>query len=131
MLRLQPPLPDAYTQAAPAELEARIAAARAELADRLLILGHHYQRDEVIRWADARGDSLKLARFAAENAGATDIVFCGVHFMAESADVLTGAQQRVVLPDLNAGCSLADMADAHEVRERREAPAGGRHVARL
>src|SRR3954469_10782026 len=117
MLRLQPPLPDAYTQAAPAELEARIAAARAELADRLLILGHHYQRDEVIRWADARGDPLKLARFAAENAGATDIVFCGVHFMAESADVLTGAHQRVVLPDLAAGCSMADMASAEQVAE--------------
>src|SRR5947207_15920819 len=74
MLRLQPPLPDAYTLAAPAELEARIAAAKAELAGRLLILGHHYQRDEVIRWADARGDSLKLARYAAENGQATDIV---------------------------------------------------------
>src|SRR5438105_15897718 len=100
MLRLQQPLPDDHTLATPAELEARIAAARAELADRLLILGHHYQRDEVIRWSDARGDSLKLARFAAEHAGATDIVFCGVHFMAESADVLPGRQQRVVLPDL-------------------------------
>ena len=68
MLRLQQPLPDDYTLATPAELEARIAAAKAALADRLLILGHHYQRDEVIRWADARGDSLKLARYAAENA---------------------------------------------------------------
>src|SRR4029453_13193266 len=87
-----------------------IADAKAQLADRLLILGHHYQRDEVIRWADARGDSLKLARYAAENSQATDIVFCGVHFMAESADVLTGPSQRVVLPDLNAGCSMADMA---------------------
>ena len=115
MLRLQQPLPDNYTLAAPAELEARIAVAKAELADRLLILGHHYQRDEVIRWADARGDSLKLARYAAENAHASDIVFCGVHFMAESADILTGSHQRVVLPDLNAGCSMADMADADEV----------------
>ncbi|MDQ1506519.1 MAG: quinolinate synthase, partial [Actinomycetota bacterium] len=77
MLRLQQPLPDVYTLAAPAELEARIAAAKAELADRLLILGHHYQRDEVIRWADSRGDSLKLARYAAENRWASDIVFCG------------------------------------------------------
>src|SRR5581483_11523246 len=103
MLRLQPPLPDDYTLATPAALEGRIAAAKAELSDRLLILGHHYQRDEVIRWADARGDSLKLARYAAENDWASDIVFCGVHFMAESADVLTGPEQRVVLPDLNAG----------------------------
>ncbi len=124
MLRLQQPLPDAYTLAAPAELEARIAAAKAELSDRLLILGHHYQRDEVIRWADARGDSLKLARYAAENAQATDIVFCGVHFMAESADILTGPDQRVVLPDLNAGCSMADMAAADEVEECWETLAG-------
>jgi quinolinate synthase len=131
MLRLQPPLPDAYTLAAPVELEARIAAAKAQLADRLLILGHHYQRDEVIRWADARGDSLKLARYAAENGRATDIVFCGVHFMAESADVLTGPHQRVVLPDLNAGCSMADMADADEVEECWEALAGVVDVERV
>src|SRR5438128_8451266 len=117
MLRLQQPLPDDHTLATPAQLEARIAAAKAELADRLLILGHHYQRDEVIRWADARGDSLKLARYAAENAHASDIVFCGVHFMAESADVLTGPHQRVVLPDLNAGCSMADMANIDQVDE--------------
>ncbi len=121
MLRLQPPLPDDYTLATPVQLEARIAAAKAELSDRLLILGHHYQRDEVIRWADARGDSLKLARYAAENDWASDIVFCGVHFMAESADVLTGPDQRVVLPDLNAGCSMADMADVDEVEECWEA----------
>ena len=75
------------------------------------ILGHHYQRDEVIRWADLIGDSFKLAKFAADNDHATDIVFCGVHFMAESADVLTGDHQRVILPDLNAGCSMADMAE--------------------
>ena len=91
--------------------------AKAELGDRLLILGHHYQRDEVIKWADARGDSFKLARFAADNDRATDIVFCGVHFMAESADVLTGDHQRVILPDLNAGCSMADMADIDQVEE--------------
>ncbi len=131
MLRLQQPLPDVYTLAAPAELEARIAAAKAELADRLLILGHHYQRDEVIRWADSRGDSLKLARYAAENAQASDIVFCGVHFMAESADVLTGPHQRVVLPDLNAGCSMADMADADEVEECWDALAGVIDVERV
>jgi quinolinate synthase len=117
MLRLQSPLPDDYTTATPAELEARIAAAKQALDGRLLILGHHYQRDEVIRWADARGDSLKLARYAAECDWATDIVFCGVHFMAESADVLTGPGQRVILPDLNAGCSMADMADVDEIEE--------------
>jgi quinolinate synthase len=117
MLRLQAPLPDRYTLATPDELEAWIADAKATLGQRLLILGHHYQRDEVIKWADARGDSFKLARFAADNDAATDIVFCGVHFMAESADVLTGDHQRVILPDLNAGCSMADMADIDQVEE--------------
>jgi quinolinate synthase len=117
MLRLQAPLPDRYTLATADELDSWIATAKAELGDRLLILGHHYQRDEVIKWADARGDSFKLARFAADNDRATDIVFCGVHFMAESADVLTGDHQRVILPDLNAGCSMADMADIDQVEE--------------
>src|SRR5689334_828664 len=117
MLRLQAPLPDAYTGASEDDLTARIAAAKETLGDRLLILGHHYQRDEVIRWADKIGDSFKLARFAADNHQATDIVFCGVHFMAESADVLTAAHQRVILPDLNAGCSMADMADIDQVEE--------------
>jgi quinolinate synthase len=117
MLRLQTPLPDRYTLATPDELDSWIASAKAELGERLVILGHHYQRDEVIKWADARGDSFKLARFAADNDRATDIVFCGVHFMAESADVLTGDQQRVILPDLNAGCSMADMADIDQVEE--------------
>ena len=117
MLRLQAPLPDDYTVATPDELVSRIAAAKRTLGDRLLILGHHYQRDEVIRWADLVGDSFKLARFAADNHQATDIVFCGVHFMAESADVLTSDDQRVILPDLNAGCSMADMADIDQVEE--------------
>ena len=117
MLRLQAPLPDRYTLATPDELDSWIATAKAELGERLLILGHHYQRDEVIKWADARGDSFKLARFAADDDRATDIVFCGVHFMAESADVLTGDHQRVILPDLNAGCSMADMADIDQVEE--------------
>ena len=117
MLRLQAPLPDRYTLAPPEELDEWIAAAKSALGNKLLILGHHYQRDEVIKWADARGDSFKLARFAADNHQATDIVFCGVHFMAESADVLTGPHQRVVLPDLNAGCSMADMADIDQVEE--------------
>jgi quinolinate synthase len=121
MLRLQVPLPDRYSLASAEELETWIAAAKAELGDRLVILGHHYQRDEVIKWADARGDSFKLARFAADNDRATDIVFLGVHFMAESADVLTGDHQRVILPDLNAGCSMADMADIDQVEECWEA----------
>ena len=117
MLRLQAPLPDRYTLASPEELDAWIGAAKAASGDRLLVLGHHYQRPEVIRWADERGDSFKLAQFAARNEAATDIVFCGVHFMAESADILTGDHQRVVLPDLNAGCSMADMADIDQVLE--------------
>jgi len=116
-LRLQAPLPDRYTTATPEELERWIREAKAALGDRLLILGHHYQRPEVIRWADLRGDSFKLARFAADSDHATDIVFCGVHFMAEAADILTGDHQRVVLPDLNAGCSMADMADSDQVDE--------------
>ena len=117
MLRLQTLLPDRYTLASPDELDSWIAAAKAGLGEQLVILGHHYQRDEVIKWADARGDSFKLARFAADADQATDIVFCGVHFMAESADVLTGDHQRVILPDLNAGCSMADMADIDQVEE--------------
>ena len=104
------PLPDAYLRLTDAEMEIRIAAARAALGDRLVILGHHYQRDEVIRYADCTGDSLKLARFAASQQAADYIVFCGVHFMAESADILAAPHQQVVLPDLAAGCSMADMA---------------------
>jgi quinolinate synthase len=117
MLRLQAPLPDRYTLATPDELAAWIRTAKDTLGERLLILGHHYQRPEVIRWADHRGDSFKLAQWAAENEQVTDIVFCGVHFMAEAADVLTGPHQRVILPDLNAGCSMADMADIEQVEE--------------
>jgi quinolinate synthase len=115
MFRLQQQLPDVYRQATADELADRIAGAKAELGNQLLILGHHYQRDEVMVWADARGDSLALARLAAQRDDASYIVFCGVHFMAESADVLTGAHQQVLLPDLNAGCSMADMADIDEV----------------
>src|SRR5262249_12471058 len=102
MLRLQSPLPERYANAAPDELAAWIGAAKAELGPRLMILGHHYHRDEVMRWADARGDSFGLSRLAADNHTAEIIVFCGVHFMAESADILTGPHQHVVLPDLNA-----------------------------
>jgi quinolinate synthase len=94
----------------------RAIAARAALGERALILGHHYQRDEVIQFADITGDSFKLAQAAAESS-AEFIFFCGVHFMAESADILTSAQQRVILPDLAAGCSMADMATANQVNQ--------------
>ena len=117
MLRLQAPLPEAYTAAAPEDLDRRIAAAKATLGDRLFILGHHYQRDEVMKWADARGDSYRLSVLAQERPEAEYIVFCGVHFMAESADVLTEDHQTVILPDLNARCSMADMADIDQVEE--------------
>jgi quinolinate synthase len=95
-------------------MDARIAEARARLGATTLLLGHHYQRDEVIRFADATGDSYKLSRIAAET-DAKYIVFCGVHFMAESADVLGHDGQQVILPDLNAGCSMADMAEISQV----------------
>ena len=131
MLRLQAPLPDRYTTASADQLAEWIGAAKATLGERLLILGHHYQRDEVMRWADARGDSFGLSRLAAANSAAEYVVFCGVHFMAESADILTGDHQQVVLPDLNAGCSMADMADIDSVEEAWEALAGVTDVDRL
>ncbi|GIJ50508.1 quinolinate synthase A [Virgisporangium aliadipatigenens] len=99
------------------DLVARAAAAKAALGDRVFVLGHHYQRDEVIQFADVTGDSFKLAREAAARPEAEYIVFCGVHFMAESADILTADSQRVVLPDLAAGCSMADMAELTQVEE--------------
>jgi quinolinate synthase len=117
MLRIQAALPERYTTATPEQLASRIADAKAALGERLLILGHHYQRHDVMRWADARGDSFGLSRLAADNGRADYIVFCGVHFMAESADILTADHQVVVLPDLNAGCSMADMADIDSVEE--------------
>jgi quinolinate synthase len=120
MLRLQSPLPEGYANSTDEDLTRRIAAAKDQLGGRLMILGHHYQRDEVMRWADARGDSFGLSRLAAASE-AEYIVFCGVHFMAESADVLTSASQSVILPDLNAGCSMADMADLESVEEAWEA----------
>ncbi len=104
------PLPPAYLGLSDDEMDRRIAAAKAKLGSRLVILGHHYQRDEVIKFADFTGDSLKLARQAASRRDAEFIVFCGVHFMAESADILSAPEQRVILPDLAAGCSMADMA---------------------
>jgi quinolinate synthase len=117
MIRLQPALPDGYTSATPDELATRIGIAKAQLGSRLVILGHHYQRDEVMRWADVRGDSFGLSRRAAATLDADFVVFCGVHFMAESADILTSDHQQVILPDLNAGCSMADMADIDSVEE--------------
>ena len=104
------PLPERYLRLSDDEMDRRIAVAKAELGERLVILGHHYQRDEVIKFADYTGDSLKLARAAASRGKAEYIVFCGVHFMAESADILRGPHQKVILPDLAAGCSMADMA---------------------
>ena len=98
-------------------LVARAEAAKAKLGTKLFVLGHHYQRDEVIRFADVTGDSFKLARDAANRPEADYIIFCGVHFMAESADILTAPHQRVVLPDLAAGCSMADMASFDQVEE--------------
>jgi len=97
------------------DLVARAVAARAALGSRAMILGHHYQRDEVIAFADITGDSFKLAQAAASNPEAEFVIFCGVHFMAESADVLTTERQKVILPDLAAGCSMADMAAANQV----------------
>jgi quinolinate synthase len=131
MLRLQTPLDERYTAAPPDELASRIGAAKATLGERLFILGHHYQRDEIIRWADARGDSYRLSVLAQQRPEASHIVFCGVHFMAESADVLTADHQTVILPDLNAGCSMADMADIDEVEEAWEALSGVTDVDRV
>jgi len=99
------------------QLVERAKAARSALGAKAMVLGHHYQRDEVIAFADIRGDSFKLAQAAAENADAEFIFFCGVHFMAESADILTTPNQKVILPDLSAGCSMADMATASQVNE--------------
>jgi quinolinate synthase len=104
------PLPEEYLRLSDDEMDTRIAEAKRALGDRLVILGHHYQRDEVIRFADFIGDSLKLSRAAAAQRSAEYIVFCGVHFMAESADILRGPNQKVILPDMAAGCSMADMA---------------------
>jgi len=109
------PLYAAYMDLSAHELEGRIGRAKSQLASRVVILGHHYQRNEVVKFADYLGDSLRLSQLAAGRREAEYIVFCGVHFMAESADILSGDDQTVILPDMNAGCSMADMADLEQV----------------
>ncbi|MGB4863665.1 MAG: quinolinate synthase NadA [Tepidiformaceae bacterium] len=111
----QQDIPREYLAMSPEELDRRIASARAKLGTRLTILGHHYQRDEVIQYADFTGDSFKLARHAAEQKDLEFVLFCGVHFMAESADILTDESVKVILPNMAAGCSMADMADPDDV----------------
>ncbi|HET9860301.1 MAG TPA: quinolinate synthase NadA, partial [Nocardioidaceae bacterium] len=109
--------PGALPPASDPDLVARATAAKEALGDRVFVLGHHYQRDEVIAFADVTGDSFKLAKDAAARPEAEYIVFCGVHFMAESADILTAPNQKVILPDLAAGCSMADMARLGQVED--------------
>ncbi len=113
----QLPLPEIYQQLSDAELRLRIDAAKETLGRRLLILGHHYQQDAVVDFADFTGDSFELSRKAAEQRGIEFVVFCGVHFMAESADILTDPSVRVILPDLGAGCSMADMANLDQTMD--------------
>ncbi len=110
-------IPREYATMSADELDWRIRSAKASLGSRVVILGHHYQRDEIITYADARGDSFKLAQYAAARPEADYIVFCGVHFMAESADILSEPRQQVILPNPAAGCSMADMANIAEVEE--------------
>ncbi|HEY5382080.1 MAG TPA: quinolinate synthase NadA [Acidobacteriaceae bacterium] len=110
-------LPQEYRQASKEEIDLRIRAAKVSLGERLVILGHYYQRDEVIRYADFVGDSFQLAQAARSRSKAEAIVFCGVHFMAETADMLSKPDQAVILPNLAAGCSMADMADIDTVRD--------------
>jgi len=114
-METQIPLPSEYTHADAVELINRIAERKKQLGAKLCVLGHHYQRDEVIRFADFTGDSLKLSQLAAGQSDAEFIVFCGVHFMAESADILSSTDQKVILPNLHAGCAMAEMADVEDV----------------
>lgn len=110
-------LPEHYRTLSTSELEEKIAAIKQRLGNKLFIPGHHYQRDEVIQFADAAGDSLQLAQICAANTEAEHIVFCGVHFMAETADMLTTPEQKVYLPDMRAGCSMADMANIYQTEQ--------------
>ncbi len=111
----QQDIPRDYWDLTAQELVDRVAQARARLGERLIVLGHHYQREDIIQFADIRGDSFKLAQWAAAHPESEYIIFCGVHFMAEAADILSAAQQKVVLPNVAAGCSMADMADPDDV----------------
>ena len=111
----QQDIPESYWRLSPDEITTRIAEARHKLGSRCVVLGHHYQREDVIAFADMKGDSFKLAQFAAERPESEYIVFCGVHFMAEAADILSAPHQKVVLPNMAAGCSMADMADPDDV----------------
>jgi quinolinate synthase len=111
----QQDIPKAYWDLRPDEIIERIRLAREKLGTRLIILGHHYQREDIIQFADFKGDSFKLAQWAAQHAEAEYIVFCGVHFMAEAADILSAPHQKVILPNMAAGCSMADMADPDDV----------------
>lgn len=113
----QGPLPERYTRASDEQLERWILAAKSTLGDRVRILGHFYQRDEIVKYADFVGDSFMLAQAAKQHPEAETFVFCGVHFMAETADILSGAEQAVVLPNLAAGCSMADMATIDQVEQ--------------
>jgi quinolinate synthase len=113
----QQPLPSVYNQLSEQELRVRIELAKSQLGQRVVILGHHYQQDAIIDFADFVGDSFELSRKAADQRGIDTVVFCGVHFMAESADILTAPDVRVILPDLGAGCSMADMANLDQTLE--------------
>ena len=110
-------IPERYLTMDPEEIDRRIAAARAKLGTDVVVLGHHYQRDEIIKYADFRGDSFLLSKLAANRTEAKYIVFCGVHFMAESADILCADHQQVILPNLEAGCSMANMAQLDDVEQ--------------
>src|SRR4051794_27183516 len=116
-LTWQQSLPKIYNELSDAELRVRIGMAKETLGEKLVILGHHYQQDAVIEFADFTGDSFELSRKAADQKNAQYVVFCGVHFMAESADILTPEHVRVILPDLGAGCSMADMANLAQTEE--------------
>ena len=109
------PVPERHQGLPLEEIDRRIGELKAKLRDRVVILGHHYQREDIIKYADERGDSFKLAQYAASRPESEFIVFCGVHFMAESADILSAPHQKVILPNLAAGCHMADMANPDDV----------------
>lgn len=115
VMKMLDDMPESYKTMSMEEMEVRVQSIKEKFGKKLFIPGHHYQKDEVIQFADATGDSLRLAQVAAQNSEAEYIVFCGVHFMAETADILTSDHQKVILPDMRAGCSMADMADITQV----------------